>query len=192
MDWPWRVIEDGSGTWWVFGILSGILAFLTAVYTGLLLGASPIPFWNTPILPVLFLVSCVSTGIAAIVLTTVHILGLNIYPEIAFFLLQTDGFIIVLEMILLALYLYGMNLETAAKTSVSTIIRGRLAGSFWIGLVGFGLLVPLISEWAGSWTLLPTVCTLAGGYLLRSIVVSAGVKIPLSAQGMIIPIPGRN
>jgi polysulfide reductase chain C len=190
--WPWRVIEDGGGTWWIFGALSGILAFLTAIYTGLLLGASPIPFWNTPILPVLFLVSCVSTGIAAIVLTTVHILGLNIHPEETFFLLQTDGFIIVLEIILLALYLYGMNLETAAKTSVSTIIRGRLAGSFWIGLVGIGLFVPLISEWTGSWTLLPAVCTLVGGYLLRSIVVSSGVKIPLSAQGIIIPIPGRN
>lgn len=190
--WPWQVVESGSSTWWFFGALNGVLAFLTAIYTGLLLGASPIPFWNTPILPVLFLVSSVSTGIAAIVFVAVHILGLNIPPDEALFLIQTDGVIIVLEIILIAFYLYGMKLVSAARGSVTTVVRGRLAGSFWIGLVGVGLVVPLVSEWTGDWTLLPTVCTLAGGYFLRSIVVSAGIKVPLSAQGIIIPIPGKN
>jgi formate-dependent nitrite reductase membrane component NrfD len=190
--WPWQVIEEGNSTWWVLATLNGILAFLTAVYSGLLLGASPIPFWNTPILPVLFLVSSVSTGVAAIVFVAVHILGLSVPPDEALFLIQTDGVIIVLEMILISLYLYGMKLVSAARASVTTVVRGKLSGSFWIGLVGVGLVVPLVSAWTGGWTLLPTVCTLAGGYVLRFIVISAGVKVPLSVQGIIIPIPGKN
>jgi polysulfide reductase chain C len=190
--WPWQVMEGGSSVWWAFGAVNGILALLTAIYTALLLGASPIPFWNTPILPVLFLVSSVSTGIAAIVLVTVHILGLSVPLEEVSFLLQAGGVLIVLEILLIILYLYGMKLGTVAKGSVMNVVSGKLAGAFWIGLVGIGLVVPLISEWAGDWTFLPTVCTLIGGYLFRHIVVMAGIKMPLSAQGIIIPIPGKN
>jgi formate-dependent nitrite reductase membrane component NrfD len=41
----------------------------TAVYTGVLLGAMPArPFWNSPIVALLFLVSALSTGIAVILL----------------------------------------------------------------------------------------------------------------------------
>jgi formate-dependent nitrite reductase membrane component NrfD len=41
-----------------------------AVYTGILLGAMPArPFWNSPILALLFLLSAISTGIASILLT---------------------------------------------------------------------------------------------------------------------------
>ncbi|OGP67242.1 MAG: hypothetical protein A2170_03135 [Deltaproteobacteria bacterium RBG_13_53_10] len=190
--WPWQVMEEGSSVWWAFGAVNGILALLTAIYTALLLGTSPIPLWNTPILPILFLVSSVSTGIAAIVLVTVHVLGMNVPSEEVSFLLQADGVFIVMEMLLIVVYLYGMKLVTAAKSSVMNVVSGKLAGAFWIGLVGIGLVIPLIMEWTGDWALLPAVCTLIGGYLLRHIVVKAGIKMPLSAQGIIIPIPGKN
>ena len=190
--WPWQVMEEGGGIWTVLGVLNAILALLTATYTALLLGSSSLPFWNTPILPVLFLVSSVSTGIAAIVFVTLHLLRLSLpYGEVSF-LLQADGVLIVLEILLIILYLYGMKLGTVAKASVMNVVSGRLAGLFWVGLVGIGLVIPLVSEWAGDWTFLPTVCTLIGGYLFRHIVVMAGIKIPLSAQGVIIPIPGKN
>ena len=190
--WPWQVMEEGGGIWTVLGVSNAILALLTAIYTALLLGSSPLPFWNTPILPVLFLVSSVSTGIAAILFVTLHLLRWSLpYGEVSF-LLQADGVLIVLEILLIILYLYGMKLGTVAKASVMNVVRGRLAGLFWVGLVAIGLVIPLVSEWAGDWTFLPTVCTLIGGYLLRHIVVMAGIKIPLSAQGVIIPIPGKN
>ncbi len=43
------------------------LGIATAVYTGVLLGAMPArPFWNSPVLALLFLVSSLSTGVAII------------------------------------------------------------------------------------------------------------------------------
>ena len=45
-------------------LVGSVLAIGTAIYTGVLLSVvKAVPFWNTPILPVLFLVSAVSTGI---------------------------------------------------------------------------------------------------------------------------------
>ena len=53
-----------SNAAWIAGI---IFAVATAVYTGVLLGVvKAIPFWNTPLLPVLFFISSVSTGIGAL------------------------------------------------------------------------------------------------------------------------------
>ena len=48
------------------------LGICVALYTGVLLGAMPgRPFWNSPILAVLFLLSALSTGTAVLILTDV-------------------------------------------------------------------------------------------------------------------------
>ncbi|MDP6884196.1 MAG: polysulfide reductase NrfD, partial [Rhodospirillales bacterium] len=41
----------------------------TAIYTGVMLGAMPArPFWNSPVLALLFFISALSTGVAVIIL----------------------------------------------------------------------------------------------------------------------------
>ncbi len=46
-------------------IIGSILAVSTAGYTGVLIAVvNGVPFWNTPVMPVLFLASAVSTGLA--------------------------------------------------------------------------------------------------------------------------------
>ena len=68
--WPGNA-EAGSAAR-VIGVLGAIFAFGTMVYTGLLLGdAIPIPFWNTVLLPILFFLSALSTGVMAIILVGV-------------------------------------------------------------------------------------------------------------------------
>ncbi|MHB9090037.1 MAG: NrfD/PsrC family molybdoenzyme membrane anchor subunit, partial [Chloroflexota bacterium] len=53
-------------------ITAGLAAFCTAIYTGLLLGVvTGVPLWNTAVLPALFFISALSTGLAAAVLTAV-------------------------------------------------------------------------------------------------------------------------
>jgi len=48
-----------------------LFAFATAIYTGILLKATKsVPLWNTSLLPILFLVSALSTGSMAIILST--------------------------------------------------------------------------------------------------------------------------
>ena len=187
---PWPLIKDWSSLWNVLGGTVAVFAVLTSIYPALLLGCSPIPLWNTPILPVLFLVSSASMGIAAIVLWTVHVLG---FPsqEVSF-LLDMDAFLIVLEIFLIILYFHGMKLFGVAKISVKNIVVGRFAPLFWGGVVLIGLMIPFVLELTGGWTLLPALFVLIGGYLLRYIIVMGGIKIPLSVQGVILPIPGKN
>ena len=187
---PWPLSKAWSSLWKVLGCIAAVFAFLTSIYPALLLGCSPIPLWNTPILPVLFLVSSVSMGIAAIVLCTVHVLGLP-SQEVSF-LVDLDAFLIVLEIFLLLLYFHGMKPSGTAKISVRKILVERFAPLFWGGVVLIGLVIPFVLELAGGWTLLPALFVLIGGYLLRYVIVLGGIKIPLSVQGVILPILGKN
>src|SRR5512135_696825 len=65
--WPFPgAIENARGG---IAVLGAIFGFLTVIYTGLLLAYSqPIALWRTALLPVLFFVSALSTGIMAIML----------------------------------------------------------------------------------------------------------------------------
>ncbi len=55
---------------WLGGI-NAAFAVGTAIYTGLLLGVvKAVPFWNTPMVPLLFLVSALSTGMGAVLLVS--------------------------------------------------------------------------------------------------------------------------
>ncbi|MGD9818509.1 MAG: NrfD/PsrC family molybdoenzyme membrane anchor subunit, partial [Desulfomonilaceae bacterium] len=46
--------------------LGSLLAIATATYTGVLIAVvNGVPFWNTPMMPILFLASAISTGLAA-------------------------------------------------------------------------------------------------------------------------------
>jgi formate-dependent nitrite reductase membrane component NrfD len=66
-DWfPWSR-ESGVGLG--IGIIATLLSVLVVVYPGFLLGVvKGIPFWNTPVLPPLFFLSGLDTGVAALAL----------------------------------------------------------------------------------------------------------------------------
>lgn len=173
---------------WVLGVVLGLL---TAIYTGILLGvAQAIPFWNTPILPILFLISALSTGIGAVLLATVvsrqFQKAVQSEGEGFHFLAKVDVALILLELLCLAFYLYIMAKSgVAAAASIGMIVSGSLAAMFWLGVVVIGLLVPLIIEFKSlklepaeitvSQTVLMGICLLFGGLALRYIVLSAGI-----------------
>lgn len=173
---------------WVLGVVLGLL---TAIYTGILLGvAQAIPFWNTPILPILFLISALSTGIGAVLLATVvsrqFQKAVQSEGEGFHFLAKVDVALILLELLCLAFYLYIMAKSgVAAAASIGMIVSGSLAAMFWLGVVVIGLLVPLIIEFKSlklepaeitvSQTVLMGICLLLGGLALRYIVLSAGI-----------------
>jgi formate-dependent nitrite reductase membrane component NrfD len=122
-----------------------VLAVGTAVYTGVLLSVvEAVPLWATPILPVLFLVSAVSTGMglcidlaATLAVPDVHDRFKNL-PVIHIA-------VIVLEVALLALLLYTASAQGGeAAASVELILSGPGAIIFWLLVIGFGLLYPLL------------------------------------------------
>jgi formate-dependent nitrite reductase membrane component NrfD len=176
------------------------LALATAVYTGLLLGmVLPIPFWNTPVLPVLFLLSALLTGAGLLVLTTALYRRVRREPEDPGIrkssnLMTRSVMILIGTQLLVFLLLFAImfNSQPAARESASFLLTGGYASIFWIGVVVIGLLAPLAVAGAmvprertislasmSNVGMLSGVCILAGGLLLRYAVLAAGVTAPL-------------
>lgn len=156
-------------------VVGSLLAFGTATYTGFLLSAvSTNTFWSVPFLgisgvpflPFLFLVSAISTGLAATLIGAIDCSDLTLYKKVDIVLLAIE--------ILLLIILY---------TSVSSaFFQGGLANLFWIGVVVIGLLLPLILAIYGvskHKNLVVPVCgmVVVGGLALRYFVVYAGQMV---------------
>ncbi|MDA8227618.1 MAG: polysulfide reductase NrfD [Desulfitobacterium hafniense] len=170
-------------------IIGFILAIGTATYTGLLLGVvEAIPFWNKPILlPILFLVSALSSGIGFLLL--VSILNKNSKEETKSNLhrmMKFDIWLILIELALLILLLWlSARGNPAAAASVQILTSGFFALPFWGLLIVTGLLLPLVLETLvrshkQSILALCSIALLIGGVTLRYSIVVAGVWLPMS------------
>jgi len=174
------------------------LGVATAIYTGVLLGAMPSrPFWNTPILAMLFLISSLSTGIAVILLArAIHgKVGADADAErhhhySGYLLTASDVMLIGFELLVIFLFIMYAHLTVGAvKEAVSVLFAGNLAALFWLGVVVVGMLVPAAVELIyvipkllyqrafkaprGVEIAMPA-AILVGGFLLRYVVVVAG------------------
>ena len=158
--------------------------FLVAIYTGLLISAAPaISFWNTPALPLLFVISAFSTGAAFLLLLSTFSKEEKSH-EIASKLEQLDAGLIVTELIILGAYFnFAFFLPTGARESAAILFETPM---FVIGFLVMGLIIPLMIETYsiffakkshGSAKLLLTasVLVLTGGFLLRYYVLHAGL-----------------
>ncbi len=165
--------------------LSGSAAgFLVAIYTGLLISAAPaISFWNTPALPLLFVISGFSTGAAYLLLLSTFSKNESKW-KITAKLEELDAILIVTELIILGAYFnFALFLPTGARESANFLFHSPV---FIIGFFITGLIVPLAIETYGiffaehskkseSLLFLASALVLVGGYLLRFYVLKAGV-----------------
>jgi len=180
--------KDADPTWmWIVGI---ILALLTAIYTGVLLGVvEAIPFWNTAILPVIFLISALSTGIGAVLVTAISFPRLQPEgqdnTESFHRLAKIDAVLIMMEALCLYFYLeISVHAGFAAATSAKMLMGGSLAAVFWLGVAVIGLLIPFLLEFKSlkkeinfkaAKTTVAGLCILIGGLSLRYLILAAGV-----------------
>jgi formate-dependent nitrite reductase membrane component NrfD len=166
------------------GCLGAIFAFLTVIYTGLLLGYSqPISLWRTALLPVLFFVSAVSTGIMAIMLIGRQ-LGVD-ETQLAL-LASIDVLILALEMFILIVFLYNAYRIIESRFSVKRILAGPVAPAFWLGVIACGLVIPFFLELYGGHGMaasLAAILGLFGGLCLRFAVLAGGTLSPIVAGG---------
>lgn len=183
--------------------VAGVLAALaTMVYTGLLLGAvRPIPFWSTPILPLLFVASSLSTGVMAVDLGLTLGAAAGAVASVPAALRAVDLGLLALEAGVIALYLSLAHATVAARAATALLTTGALATRFWGAVVVAGIVVPFaiqLSALTGSaegpalLSVVSSVSGLLGGLLLRHVVIAAGTKSPLSAAGMLVALPGRS
>lgn len=158
-------------------------AFLMA-YTGVLLSASSQSMWaGTWLVPVLFVVSAVSTGVALLVLTPLITGNKAIPRETIMRLGEADAVLIFLE--LAVLVLFGIWLGASAMDSLKLLTVGTLAAPFWAGIIAFGLLIPLSLELV-NWgkrlearvmlriAIASSICVILGGLILRAVIVVGG------------------
>jgi polysulfide reductase chain C len=168
----------------VVGVIGGLFAFATMVYTGLLLGdALPIPFWSTVLLPVLFFLSALSTGVMAIIL--VGTIGAAEQAQLLA-LARVDILLIVSEALVLAAYLHGSYRIPNSRTSAEHVLRGEAANMFWFGVVVCGLALPVLIDAIGlhgAGAVLASILGLIGGLCLRYVVLAGGAVYPISAAG---------
>lgn len=167
-----------------------------ALYTGILLGAMPArPFWNSPILAMLFLVSALSTGVAGILLVRAlfgrkQVVSKESFEHHSYILGSSDMLLIGLEILVIFLFVMYAHLTIGnVEAAVSVIMGGELTTLFWLGFVVLGLLLPAAIEmkyvmptllyqkqYAIPRTMEIVICALVliGGFMLRYIVVIAG------------------
>lgn len=203
--WPFQWLEAMRTPRLMLGGLNLVFALLTMIYTGVLLGASrPIPIWSTAVLPVLFLASAISTGIMAILLLLAcYGIGTGSGVEASLTrLAKIDILLIILEFIVIAFYLQATHRTVESKAAAALIIRGKLSGYFWGGVITVGLALPILIEIIDIFlfgaaplpatfvlVLASTIPGLIGGLVLRYVVLAAGVKTPLRAAGIEYTIP---
>lgn len=181
---------------WVAGVGS-LLAVGTAIYTGVLLSTvgPSIPFWSTPIaswlripmLPVLFLVSAVSTGMGL----TFDLGATLALPSIQRMLKKLDAVHLVLigvEAVLLGIMLLvALEQGGVAARSAMFIMTGPVSITFWIGVVLLGLVYPFVvhayAVGAGRHSLASGLGSGAGiviaGMFLRYIIIVSGIPAAL-------------
>lgn len=166
----------------VFGWIAFLSGIGVAAYTGILIGVVfNIPFWNASVLPIIFMISALSTGLASLILL---MLVLDRGAHEIHIMAKADGFVIIVELIVLLIFLliksYG---PVAAVESVNTILLGWLAPYFVGGVLLMGLAIPAMlifgyevkKPGVTAVTALSAIFVLIGGALLRYVVLEAGV-----------------
>lgn len=151
--------------------LLAAVSFVTMAYTGLLLSSmASVPLWHNLGLPVLFVLSSLSCGIALVLASTLLGRSALAFARVLRALVRIDGLIIIAEVLVLAAWLVAVcaaagagsadgaptSTDAAALASVRLLLEGPDALAFWVGLVAVGLVVPLAINAIASFALKPS------------------------------------
>jgi formate-dependent nitrite reductase membrane component NrfD len=182
---PLEWLHGDSPLWRIPETIVLLFAFATAIYTGILLKATKsIPLWNTSLLPILFLVSALSTGSMSIILST---LGTGVFSHDAGalkVLMGAEQVLVVIEGIVLYLFLSRRyRAAEQGKDSVRLLLFGEMKMIFWGGVVFLGFIFPVVLEYIasffpGNFVLIfaAGIFLLCGGFFLRLGILHAGIK----------------
>jgi formate-dependent nitrite reductase membrane component NrfD len=182
---PFEWLYPKSSFWYLLESIALLFAFTTALYTGILLKATKsIPLWNTYLLPLLFLVSALSTGSMAIILSTLGTSLLSLDATALKILMGGEQILVVIEGVVLFLYLSRRyKASEQAKDSVRLLLFGEKKLLFWGGIVLLGFIFPVVLESISSLShgnpvsiFAAGVILLCGGFFLRLGVLSAGIR----------------
>lgn len=164
------------------------LALFVVVYSGLFLSAYPsLPFLHTPWIPVLFVASAFTTGLAALMACAFFRQQVPGVPEAVHSLLLVDAALVGVELAVLIGFLAASLAEgQPAAGAALTLLSGPLAPAFWLGIVLLGLVVPfsvdVVCRRMPSLlaVALGAASTLTGGLCLRVVLLMATQRFNLA------------
>lgn len=171
------------------------LGVFVAFYTGMLLMSAPgVPLWNTMLLPLLFLISGVDTGVALVEIIAVSLSKKDdLAPKAGRLLEKSVIALVLIECLLLATFLFSQSNAENAAHSAEMLISGILAPYFWGMVVICGLILPLFAailqlvakKGASAKKTIMTIGAigaLIGGCELRFLILAAGLHSDLISQ----------
>ena len=164
------------GAWAVIAVLGSIFGLFIAGYTGVLLAVTNRPVWaDSTLLGLLFLVSGASTGAAALILLATW--RRSGHPASLDWLAGFDRGVLMLELLVLILFVVSLG-------SVARVFLGWWGVVLLLGVIGIGILAPLLLERRAGLHAPPHLVrsaslVLLGGFLLRVVVLlsSSGVHV---------------
>ncbi len=156
------------------GVINMLVGGVLGMYTGILLSSlGARPLWNTSILWLLFLVSGLS-GAAAFV----HLIAKNVHEREL--LAKSDNGFLIIELFVIAMMFIGMLTNSRAhKEAAMLLLSGPFAASFWVLVIGLGIVIPLILQLLAvshkiHHTPVAPILVIIGGIILRFVIVYAG------------------
>ena len=175
-------------------IIGVVLALCVAIYTGCLLGVcQTYPLWNNALLPILFVVSALSSGAASVLMVAVvrhadEFIRVGVLKKFHFCLP-------IIELVLVAsLCFITAQTGAACNASAMSVVAGLCPLGSLPGLVAVGLVLPTALE---TWLLFfspkefeesrkahwisffSDAGVLVGGFLLRFLIVAAAVPVTI-------------
>jgi formate-dependent nitrite reductase membrane component NrfD len=166
----------------VFKVIAGILAFGVAIYSGFALGfVGAIKIWNTGLVPILYVISGLTDGLAVVMLVGLNGADLS---RIANYMLAG----LIAYAVFVAIYFWVATYgSVTARDSAVRVLKGPIAPAFWIGVVVLGILLPialvapfsLAHDVSSAMFAVAAVCTILGGVALRYVILKAGMYTPL-------------
>jgi formate-dependent nitrite reductase membrane component NrfD len=171
--------------YYVFAALGGIFALATGIYGGFIMNyCKSVPFWNTGILPVVFLLAGIADGLGLIM--GIGLAGGNV--NIASAEMWSRITLIVNTFIIIVYIISASYTSAISKLSVKELIIGHVALAFWGGIIVLGILVPLAISVTSFYTgteassvmlITAIVCHTIGAFALKYCLLKVGIHRPI-------------
>lgn len=168
----------------ILSIANMLLGLGVGAYTGLLLSAvATNPVWGSALIPILFTISALSTGICGTIL--VAGIGLKANSDELGKLASLDMVAIAAELLVIFIMIISWYTSAQGATAAAAVL-GTYGVMFWGLVVGLGLLLPLgilvyeVRAHGQAPQLLPyasATLAIVGGFFLRYVIVYAGQTI---------------
>ncbi|MEC4295737.1 NrfD/PsrC family molybdoenzyme membrane anchor subunit [Adlercreutzia shanghongiae] len=173
-------------------VLATLFAVFVILYSGVYLSAFPtVPFLNNTLVPVIFTLSALSTGMGMLlVFGFVTRDGEDVAPGVSV-CLRVDGVVIALKAITLAVLLLWALASYPERLSAESLVVGCWAGLFWLGVVGAGIVVPAATElWCARRPhslsyVVGAAAAIVGGLCLRYAFLLAAVRFSVVTGGAV-------